>query len=155
MITHTDSTAGISSVFQCCRINLIIKLFCFCDCKLNGMDLPGAFLLRLWEWLYYWNVFGVSWLDDMAFEVGGNQCPANHVDVVFQDSKKQFRVYYDLVKDWDSKRWSFSSCFLDFFMFWEDFFLKYINSYFFCSILHCFLISLIFLKLVGFFSPFF
>lgn len=40
----------------------------------------------------------VDWMT-CAFEVGGNQCPANHVDVVFQDSKKQCRVYHDLVKD--------------------------------------------------------
>lgn len=97
MITHSDITAGISSVFQCCRINLIIKLFCFCDCKLSGMDLPEAFLLRSREGLCYWNVFGDSWVTH-SFQVGGNQCLADHVDVVYQDSKKQRRIYHDLVK---------------------------------------------------------
>lgn len=83
---------------MCCRINLINKLFYFCDYKLNGMDLPEVFLLRSWEGLYYWNVFGdsVDWTS--AFQVGGNQSLSDHVDMVYLDSKKQGRIHHDLVK---------------------------------------------------------
>lgn len=37
------------------------------------MDLPEAFLLRSWEGLYYWNVFGDSVNWTYAFQVGENQ----------------------------------------------------------------------------------
>lgn len=68
-----------SSVFECCMINLINKLFYFCDYKLNGVDLPKAFLLRSWKGLYYWNVFGgsVDWV--YAFQVRGNQSLSDHL----------------------------------------------------------------------------
>lgn len=80
-------------------INLINKLFYFCDYKLNGVDLPKAFLLRSWKGLYYWNVFGgsVDWV--YAFQVRGNQSLSDHVDMVYQASKKQGRINHDLVKD--------------------------------------------------------
>lgn len=39
----------------------------------------------------------VDWVTH-SFQVGGNQCLADHVDVVYQDSKKQRRIYHDLVK---------------------------------------------------------
>ena len=41
-------------------VGLINELFYFCNYKMNGMDLPEAFLIRSWEGLHYWNVFGVS-----------------------------------------------------------------------------------------------
>lgn len=62
------------------------------------MDLPETFLLRSWEGLYYWNVFGDSVNWTYAFQVGENQCLSYLVGMVYQDNKKQGRIHHDLVK---------------------------------------------------------